>query len=282
MGQMSHHVMLQRKNIKYLTADFLYWGKILFFFVNGDLCMFVGVYLYIKNTIYCAWRCRIMGKKVKTCWSASQTSCFIYFPHHTRFSVSASRLQPAEDIFFSASRFIVTDGQIEDMSEVRLQKSYLVSSGQRSRSPVCSNYPSVGCMGEGNGPSKLAGVDRSQMWTKNWYRWKYGGGGDGGGGGGGAGRLIGEEETFPEKTIKLIDDFPGGMFPQVCSVRTCVRTRNAILGRGTSTIRKNWGLEKHVYVSISRFGSFHLETPEDWVSRDGGGTNFVPFIEWCQ
>lgn len=77
------------------------------------------------------------------------------------------------------------------------------------------------------------------------------------------GRLIGAEETFPEKAIKLIDDFPGGMFPQVCSVRTCVRTRNAILGRGTSTIRKNGGLEKHVYVSISRLGSFHLETPED-------------------
>lgn len=31
-------------------------------------------------------------------------------------------------------------------------------------------------------------------------------------------RLIGEEETFPEKTIKLIDDFPRGMFPQVCLV----------------------------------------------------------------
>lgn len=55
--------------------------------------------------------------------------------------------------------------------------------------------------------------------------------------------MIGEEESFPEKAIKLIDGFPGGMFPQVCSVRTCVRTRNAILGRGTSTIRKNGGSE---------------------------------------
>lgn len=31
-------------------------------------------------------------------------------------------------------------------------------------------------------------------------------------------RLIGEEESFPEKDIKLIDDSPGGMFPQVCFV----------------------------------------------------------------
>lgn len=53
------------------------------------------------------------------------------------------------------------------------------------------------------------------------------------------GRLIGEEETFPEKAIKLIDDFPGGTFPQVCSARTCARTRTAVLGRRTSTIRKN-------------------------------------------
>lgn len=42
----------------------------------------------------------------------------------------------------SSFRFITTDGQIEDTGESLLQKSYLVSSRQRSRSPVCSNYPS--------------------------------------------------------------------------------------------------------------------------------------------
>lgn len=89
MGQMSHHVMLQRKNIKYLTADFLYWGKILFFFVNGDLCMFVGVYLYIKNTIYCAWRCRIMGEKSQNLLICFTDVLFYLFsPSHAFFSVS--------------------------------------------------------------------------------------------------------------------------------------------------------------------------------------------------
>lgn len=56
------------------------------------------------------------------------------------------------------------------------------------------------------------------------------------GGGGGRG-LIGEEETFPEKDIKLIDGFPGGMFPQVCWL--CVVTvhlRHAMLGCRTSAI----------------------------------------------
>lgn len=63
--------------------------------------------------------------------------------------------------------------------------------------------------------------------------------------------MIGEEETFPEKAIKLIDDFPRGMFPQVCCAEcmcvfqyVCVlqvvtmHLRNAILGRRTNTIKK--------------------------------------------
>ncbi len=52
---------------------------------------------------------------------------------------------------------------------------------------------------------------------QNWYRWKYKKEHRGGRGGWREGRrLIGEKETFPEKAIKLIDDFPWGMFPQVC------------------------------------------------------------------
>lgn len=161
--------------------------------------------------------------------------CFTGLPQFSFFSSHVGFfLNFAGTFSVCASRFIVTDGQIEDTSEVQLQKSYLVSSGQRSRSPVCSNYPSVGC--------NWGGMDEV-----NWLEWivlrcepKTDTDGNmvevvvvvvGG--------LIGEEETFPEKAIKLIDDFPGGMFPQVCAVRTCVRTRNAILGRGTSTIRKN-------------------------------------------
>lgn len=34
--------------------------------------------------------------------------------------------------------------------------------------------------------------------------------------------MIGDEETFPEKAIKLIDDFPGGMFLQVWLVCVCL------------------------------------------------------------
>ncbi len=90
---------------------------------------------------------------------------------------------------------------------------------------------------------------------QNWYRWKYKKEHRGGRGGWREGRrLIGEKETFPEKAIKLIDDFPWGMFPQVCSVCMClfecvcvcvcvclvvtVQLRNAILGPRTSAIKQ--------------------------------------------
>lgn len=60
------------------------------------------------------------------------------------------------------SRLIVTDGQIEDTSGVRLQEPYLVS---RSRFPVCSNYPSVGCAEGGGGGGGGGTVE------VNWLEW---------------------------------------------------------------------------------------------------------------
>lgn len=86
--------------------------------------------------------------------------CFTGLSHFSFFSLHVGffQLNFAGTFSVCASRFIVTDGQIEDMSEVQLQKSYLVSSGQRSRSPVCSNYPSVGC--------NWGGMDEV-----NWLEW---------------------------------------------------------------------------------------------------------------
>lgn len=192
--------------------------------MNGDLCMFQHCGVPVYKTQFTAPAAAEWWGKVETCWSASQTSRFTYFPHHVRFSVSFAFAACWGHFFFSASGFIVTDGQIEDTSEVRLQKSYLLSSGQRSRSPVCSNYPSVGCTGEGNGPSKLAGVDRSQMWTKNWYRWKYGGGG---GGGGGGGTVDWRGGNFPRESHKTDwwlpwrNVSPGVLCANVCAHKKC-------------------------------------------------------------
>lgn len=131
--------------------------------------------------------------------------------------------------FLSSSGFIVTDGEIEDTSGVQLQKSYLVSEIRAPQfAPIIPRWDAIGGVDEVNWLDWI--VLRCEPKTDtdgNMVVVVVVGG------------LIGEEETFPEKAIKLIDDFPGGMFPQVCAVRTCVRTRNAILGRGTSTIRKN-------------------------------------------
>lgn len=92
------------------------------------------------------------GKKLRICFTG--LSHFSFFSPHVGFF----RLNFAGTVSVCASSFIVTDGQIEDTSEVQLQKSYLVSSGQRSRSPVCSNYPSVGC--------NWGGMDEV-----NWLEW---------------------------------------------------------------------------------------------------------------
>lgn len=92
---------------------------------------------------------------MESCGSASQACPIIHFSPLT---LLFFRLIFAGTFSVCASRFIVADGQIEDASEVQLQKSYLVSSGQRSRSPVCSNYPSVGC--------NWGGMDEV-----NWLEW---------------------------------------------------------------------------------------------------------------